>query len=63
MTNRLDDKIRAFVLELVDDPPPAPEIDLEAAEASDPCDRIHAIFRYPGACGRFKHLLHRRRVR
>lgn len=29
MTSRLDDKIRAFVSELVDDPPPAPEIDFE----------------------------------
>jgi len=34
MTNRLDDKISAFVLELVDDPPPAPDIDLEAARRS-----------------------------
>ena len=36
MTSRLDDKIRAFVLELVDDPPAAPEIDFEPAKLTSP---------------------------
>ena len=37
MTDRLDDKIRAFVLELIDDPPPAPApaTDIETLERQD----------------------------
>ena len=36
MSDRLDDKITGFVAELVDDPPPAPDIDLDAARSAPP---------------------------
>lgn len=41
MTDRFDDKVRAFVAELVDDPPPVPEIDFEqlAPPPFQPVDR------------------------
>lgn len=38
MSDRLDDKITAFVTELVDDPPPAPDIDLDAARRAAPVE-------------------------
>ena len=45
MTDRFDDKVRAFVAELVDDPPPVPEIDFEQLDVTplQPVDRRQLV--------------------
>ena len=48
MSDRLDDKITAFVVELVDDPPPAPDLDLDAARHGAPTEPTNRRFRLRG---------------
>jgi hypothetical protein len=48
MSDRLDDRITAFVAELVDDPPLAPDIDVDAARSGQPLSPGVPRFRLQG---------------
>lgn len=48
MSDRFDDKITAFVIELLDDPPPAPDLDLDAARIGQPLESAVPRFRLQG---------------
>jgi hypothetical protein len=48
MSDRLDDKITAFVVELLDDPPPVPDLDVDAAPSGQPLESAVPRFRLRG---------------